>query len=122
MNSRVLIQLLFVSSVALGGVWLSGCQSIKEVCRDSCTQQRDCDDSFSQYGYTVNECRSECEDDLEQALQDVSDDCSSATLDYTSCVANRSCGEWETQDYSSCASESETMNEKCAGEQQFQNQ
>ena len=97
----------------LVGLAASGCERIPQICRDSCKQQDRCDPGFSDYGYSVRQCRSDCEDSMEDQVRDVEDDCKEAYLDYYDCVANLSCTKLHEHDYTDCDLESLRMSQRC---------
>ncbi len=99
--------------VALGLSGLTGCERIPQICKDSCKQEARCNPNFSDYGYSVRDCRSDCEDSYEDQVRDVDDDCKTAFLDYWQCVAERSCVEVNDHDYSACDQQSLRLTQRC---------
>lgn len=95
------------------GLSAPGCEPIPQICRDSCKQQDRCDPGFSDYGYSVRACRSDCEDSLEDQVRTVDDACKAAYLDYTGCVATLTCAELDEHDYSDCDQESLRLSQRC---------
>jgi hypothetical protein len=100
-------------ALLLCGLAGPGCERIPQICEDSCKQQARCNPYFSDYVYSIRDCRSDCEDSLEDQVRDVDDDCEAAYLDYYDCVANLSCTELDEHDYSACDQESLRMSQRC---------
>lgn len=91
----------------------AGCERIPQICEDSCKQQARCDPNFSDYGYAIRDCRSDCEDYLEDQVRDVEADCKEAILDYRECETTLSCTNLLDHDYSACDQESLRMSQRC---------
>ena len=100
-------------ALLLCGLAGPGCERIAQICEDGCKQQARCNPSFSDYGYSIRDCRSDCEDSLEDQVRDMDDECETAYLDLQSCVVNLSCADLENHDYSACDQESLRMSQRC---------
>ncbi|MFH2007599.1 MAG: hypothetical protein ABI333_13520 [bacterium] len=114
MRRRTAMLWLVVPTLFFGGLSLTGCKSIKEICRSTCKQQRECDPNFDEY-YTTAECRQECEQYLEDYTEDVSDSCADAYLDLAYCQAHLSCDDLNTGNYSDCDDENRAVQDHCSG-------
>ena len=111
MRLRITVLCLVAPVLVLGAASLSGCKSIKEICRSSCKQQRECDPNYEDMD--VAECRAYCEYELEQYTEEVSDSCADAYLEMAYCSAHLSCTEYNSGDYSDCEDEYQKVQEHC---------
>lgn len=105
--------LLILGLGLVGFMGATGCDRIPQICEDSCKQEARCNPSFDDYGYSIRACRSDCEDSYEDQVREVEADCKSAFLDYWDCVANRSCNEVNSHDYTACDQESLRLEQRC---------
>jgi len=103
MRLRINILWLVAMVLVLGTASLSGCKSIKEICRSTCKQQRECDPNYADLD--VSQCRAYCEDELSQYTEAVGDSCGDAYLEMAYCSAHLSCTDYSSGDYSDCEDE-----------------